>query len=76
MPTVPQHFLVAARWRGGWFVSVMGLVSVVWIVTAGAAQIEEKPPSKQGLDIDITTLRHKVLCGYQSGFRCPDDPAK
>jgi hypothetical protein len=25
--------------------------------------------------VDATTLRHKVLCGYQGWFRCPGDPA-
>src|SRR5262249_48628584 len=27
-------------------------------------------------EIDATTLRHKVLCGYQGWFRCPGDPAR
>lgn len=26
-------------------------------------------------EIDATTLRHKVLCGYQGWFRCPGDSA-
>lgn len=26
-------------------------------------------------DIDATTIRYKVLCGYQGWFRCPGDPA-
>ena len=26
--------------------------------------------------VDARTLHHKVLCGYQGWFRCPDDSAK
>jgi hypothetical protein len=26
-------------------------------------------------DVDATTLRRKVLCGYQGWFRCPGDPS-
>src|ERR1700730_574403 len=36
----------------------------------------EMPPSTSGAEIDAATLHHKVLCGYQGWFRCPDDPAK
>jgi hypothetical protein len=47
-----------------WFT---GFIVVLLAVGRGAA--EEK-------EVDATTLRHKVLCGYQGWFRCPGDPAK
>ena len=45
------------------------LISCAWLLfISGMAKAEEP--------IDASTLRHKVLCGYQGWFRCPDDPAK
>lgn len=32
-------------------------------------------PAPKPSPVDATTLRHKVLCGYQGWFRCPGDPA-
>ena len=51
-----------------------GLVLTIMILTALVGVADEPPLPKK--EIDATSLRHKVLCGYQGWFRCPGDPAK
>lgn len=51
-----------------------GLV-VALCVTAPACFLRYDEPTTKKKSIDATTLRHKVLCGYQGWFRCPGDSA-
>lgn len=46
-----------------------GLLSMLMILPAATTTLRADEPS------DASSLRGKVLCGYQGWFRCPGDAA-
>jgi hypothetical protein len=58
------------------FVVVLLAVSPWLVAWSDPGVVQERPVPLKGKEKDATTLRHKVLCGYQGWFRCPEDPAR
>lgn len=62
--------------RCRWTVASFVLFSCALVRPGPLRAEDEKAVAAAGAPaVDVTTLRHKVFCGYQGWFRCPGDPA-
>ena len=55
-------------------------IGLALMIATAAAVAEAVEPTLTnapvgGAEVDATTIRHKVMCGYQGWFRCPGDAA-
>jgi hypothetical protein len=66
---------VLNRARTHWTVGAVVLV-IAGLVAASGPDRDEPIPPPRAKAVDASTLRHKVLCGYQGWFRCPGDSAE
>jgi hypothetical protein len=56
-----------------WVTALAGLLGAgVMLVGGDSAARDPRLPSRKA-KVDASTLRHRVLCGYQGWFRCPGD---
>jgi hypothetical protein len=59
--------------RRRWVIGAVALVATVFSLPASTRSDDKPAPAAKRPAIDATTLRHKVICGYQGWFRCPGD---
>jgi hypothetical protein len=57
--------------------SISGIRAAVQILLGASCLVCRQPLTAAAIhnDVEATTLRGKIMCGYQGWFRCPGDAA-